>query len=42
MRGVETHISDPKSNTTYTTALKNNPEILEYDLSRPMIPVIYV
>ena len=26
MRGVTTQISDPKSSTTYTTALKNNPD----------------
>ena len=41
MQGVRTHISDPKSNTPWTTAFKNNPDILSYDPSRPRILVIH-
>ena len=41
MQGVRTHISDTKSNTPWTTAFKNNPDILSYDPSRPRILVIH-
>ena len=39
MRGVRTHISYPKINTAWTTALKKNPDTLGSYPSRPRILV---
>ena len=40
MQGVSTHLSNSKSNTSWTTVLKKNPDTLGSDPSRPSILVI--